>query len=265
MELSNPMVFHDIDLNIICAIAQDAGSAIMDIYDQDFAVEFKDDHSPLTSADKASHDVIVANLKRQYPGIPVLSEEGQGIPFAERSPWSRFWLVDPLDGTKEFIKRNGEFTVNIALVVNGRAVAGVVYVPVQKTLFFGAQGMGAWKIVDDLQPKAIGVRSAVKEMGLTVVMSRSHPSPELSDYLEEVNISEAMPVGSSLKFCVIAEGKADLYPRLGPTMEWDTAAGHAIVEAAGGTVLQMDGSVLCYNKESLLNPHFVVQGGQGKP
>ena len=250
----------NLDLEKVCAVARKAGSAIMEIYAGDHDVEFKDDRSPLTAADKASHDVIMAGLRQHFPEIPILSEEGKDIPYAERKDWQRFWLVDPLDGTKEFIKRNGEFTVNIALVEAGRVVAGVVYVPAQDRMFFGRVGDGAWRVDDGNEAMAIKVRKADHEGGLTVVMSRSHPSPELADYLKDITVSEALPVGSSLKFCVVAEGRADLYPRLGPTMEWDTAAGQAVVEAAGGTVRQVNGSTLHYNKENLLNPFFIVKG-----
>ena len=249
-----------IDFDKICAIARDAGSAIMKIYAGEFDVELKGDNSPLTSADRASHQVIVEGLQEATPDILILSEEGRDISYLERAAWSRFWLVDPIDGTKEFIKRNGEFTVNIALVEGGRVTAGVVYVPAQDTMYLGRLGAGAWKIEGNQEPARITVRTADETLGLTVVMSRSHPSPELEEFLRGINVAEAMPVGSSLKLCVVAEGKADLYPRLGPTMEWDTAAGHAVVEAAGGTVAQVDGAPLLYNKENLLNPYFIVRG-----
>ena len=248
------------DFDQVCAIARDAGSAIMEIYAGEFDVELKGDNSPLTCADRASHQVIVEGLQEATPGIPILSEEGRDIPYAERAAWPLFWLVDPLDGTKEFIKRNGEFTVNIALVEDGRVTAGVVYVPAQDTMYFGRLGTGAWKIEGNQVPVKISVRAADESLGLTVVMSRSHPSPELAEYLRGIKVAEAMPVGSSLKLCVVAEGKADLYPRLGPTMEWDTAAGHAVVEAAGGAVTQVDGAPLRYNKENLLNPYFIARG-----
>jgi len=250
-------------LEDVCEIARSAGDAIMEIYDGDHAVEYKDDKSPLTAADKASHEVIVAGLKKHFPDIPILSEEGKDIPYDERKNWSRFWLVDPLDGTKEFIKRNGEFTVNIALVEDGAPVLGVVYVPVQGKMYSGIVGQGAWCETRGPKPetKEIKVRKPDPEKGLTVVMSRSHPSPELEAYLKDIKVAEALPVGSSLKICVVAEGKADLYPRLGPTMEWDTAAGHAVAIAAGGSVKTPKGEVLSYNKENLLNPYFVVKGG----
>ena len=254
------MNLNNINFDKVCAIARDAGSAIMEIYAGEFDVELKGDNSPLTSADRASHQVIVEGLQEATPDIPILSEEGRAIPYPERAAWSRFWLVDPIDGTKEFIKRNGEFTVNIALVEDGRVIAGVVYVPAQETMYLGRLGAGAWKIEGNQEPVKIAVRAADESLGLTVVMSRSHPSPELEEYLRDIKVAEAMPVGSSLKLCVVAEGKADLYPRLGPTMEWDTAAGHAVVEAAGGTVTQVDGAPLLYNKENLLNPYFIARG-----
>ena len=289
------MDFKDIDIKIVCEIAPQAGNAIMDIYDGDHAVEYKDDKSPLTAADKASHEVIVAGLKKNFPDIPILSEEGKDIPYEERKNWNRFWLVDPLDGTKEFIKRNGEFTVNIALIENQQPVMGVVYVPVQEKLYLGVVGKGAWVSQakgtryegqgdhqadlstslqlptsslktnlesETLNLKPIRVRKADNEKGLTVVMSRSHPSPELEEYLKDIKVAEALPVGSSLKLCVVAIGKADLYPRLGLTMEWDTAAGHAVVLAAGGNVNTPEGDILLYNKENLLNSFFIVKGAE---
>ena len=254
------MYYKEIDFKKINAIAHDAGAAIMEIYAGEFNVELKGDNSPLTCADRASHEVIMAGLQQAYPEIPILSEEGRDIPYSERSQWSRFWLVDPLDGTKEFIKRNGEFTVNIALIEDGLVVAGVVYVPVQEKMYYGGLETGCRLQEGSGDTKQIQVRKADHEAGLTVVMSRSHPSPELEAYLQDIKVAEALPVGSSLKLCVVAEGKADTYPRLGPTMEWDTAAGHAVVEAAGGTVTTVDGEPLRYNKENLLNPFFIVKG-----
>lgn len=256
-------------LEKVSNIIRRAGAAIMTIYNgENFSVELKGDDSPLTCADKASHEVIVKGLREHFPEIPILSEEGKAIPYEIRKDWPRFWLVDPLDGTKEFIKRNGEFTVNIALIEGNAPVMGVIYVPAQDTLYCGVVGEGAW--VHDARPEAQGprkeirVREADPDKGLTVVMSRSHPSPELDEYLRGVPVAEALAVGSSLKLCAVAEGKADLYPRLGPTMEWDTAAGQAIVQAAGGTVLRLDGTPLEYNKENLLNPYFEVRGSRPK-
>jgi 3'(2'), 5'-bisphosphate nucleotidase len=249
-----------IDMNRVCSIARKAGSAIMSIYDGDHAIEFKDDRSPLTAADKASHEVIVAGLEKHFPDIPILSEEGKDIPYEVRREWKRFWLVDPLDGTKEFIKRNGEFTVNIALVEGQEVTAGVVYVPVKDRLFFGEKGKGAFVQEGKGEPREIRVRQPEPESGLTVVMSRSHPSPELDEFLQTIRVAEAVEVGSSLKLCTVAEGRADLYPRFGPTMEWDTAAGQAIAESAGGSVTDPEGRPLRYNKKSLLNSYFIVSG-----
>ena len=246
-------------LDHLCGIATQAGAAIMAIYDGDHSVEIKEDSSPLTAADKASHQVILSGLQRHFPGIPILSEEGSEIPFAVRKNWRRFWLVDPLDGTKEFIKRNDEFTVNIALVEEKEPVLGVVYVPAQNKIYWGIKNQGAWVQEEGNLPRQTRVRRPDPEKGLTVVMSRSHPSPRLEEFLKPFKVAESLPVGSSLKLCVIAEGKADLYPRLGPTMEWDTAAGHAIVTAAGGRVETEQGENLHYNKENLLNPFFIVR------
>ena len=247
------------DIEVLKKIAKQAGAAIMKIYGtEDFSLEYKDDHSPLTAADKASHEVIVDGLQQAFPDIPILSEEGASVPYLERKGWTQFWLVDPLDGTKEFVKRNGEFTVNIALIREGAPVLGVVYVPAQDKMYCGVVGSGATRVDSNGNIKKIHVRSPDMEQGLTVVMSRSHPSAELEAYLKGIKVAEALPVGSSLKLCVVAEGLADLYPRLGPTMEWDTAAGHAVVLAAGGQVETPEGEALKYNKENLLNPYFIV-------
>jgi 3'(2'), 5'-bisphosphate nucleotidase len=247
-------------LEQICEIAKAAGAAIMEVYERGFNVEAKGDDSPLTCADRASHCIIADGLRRGWPDIPILSEEGREAPYAERRQWKRFWLVDPLDGTKEFIKRNGEFTVNIALVEEGDPVLGVVYVPAQNKLYAGIRGAGAWMENGVGERAAIAVRQPDPERGLTVVMSRSHPSPELETYLKSIQVAEAIEVGSSLKLCAVAEGRADLYPRLGPTMEWDTAAGQAVVESAGGKVTDLEGSNVKYNKENLLNPYFCCKG-----
>jgi len=254
---------NDINISNICSLAKKAGKAILQVYNGEIAVEIKDDNSPLTAADKASHEIIAAGLKALTPNIPMLSEEGRDIPYEERKHWKRFWLVDPLDGTKEFIKRNGEFTVNIALIEGNAPVFGVVYVPVQDKMYVGIVGEEAFVQEGDEEPRKIRVRKPDPEAGQTVVMSRSHPSSELQEYLKDIKVAEALPVGSSLKLCAVAEGKADLYPRLGPTMEWDTGAGQAVVQAAGGTVLMLEGQPLPYNKENLLNPYFIVKGSDG--
>lgn len=247
------------------AIAIDAGKAILEIYSRaDFQVETKGDESPLTAADLASHRVIVARLAELTPDIPVLSEESADISWAERQTWDRYWLVDPLDGTKEFIKRNGEFTVNIALINNGAPILGTVYVPVQDVLYTGVS-------FDDgrasIAEKAVaGVRNPIRvkphQAGETWVMvgSRSHQSDEVQQYLSDYQPHELMPVGSSLKFCMVAEGRAHQYPRLGLTSEWDTGAAQAVLEAAGGAVINYETQQpLRYNqKDVLLNPYFIA-------
>lgn len=250
-------------IEILGELAVRAGDAILDIYNTDFSVDYKDDKSPLTEADCRSHRIIVDSLKKAWPDIPVVSEEsGRQKDFAVRSGWRRFWLVDPLDGTKEFVKRNGEFTVNIALVEDRFPVLGVIYVPVSGALYYGARGMGAWRKAGPAEDaKRIRARNIAEGEPLTIVQSRSHPSEALEKYLEKLNVRDSISAGSSLKFCLVAEGRGDLYARLGPTMEWDTAAGQAIVEEAGGRVVDMEGNRLSYNKESLKNPHFIVRGG----
>ena len=251
----------DIDIDALSALARRAGAAILEVYNRpDFGIESKADDSPLTAADRKSHAVIDAGLRELSAEIPVLSEEGREIPYAERRQWRRFWLVDPLDGTKEFIKRNGEFTVNIALIDDGRPVLGVIYAPALDLLYVGTVGRGAWRQDAAGGIEALRVRSPAPGEGHAVVKSRSHPSGELADYLATVQVEDSVPVGSSLKFCVVAEGRATLYPRFGPTMEWDTAAGQAIVEAAGGRVVDAAdmSTPLSYNKEDLHNGFFVV-------
>ncbi len=243
---------------------------ILDVYRQDFAVEFKDDKSPLTLADRRAHEAICNTLKKT--GLPVLSEEGKHLPFGVRKDWSAFWLVDPLDGTKEFVKRNGEFTVNIALIINSRPVTGIILVPVSNILYFASQSAGAFKIaldgnqdqgLDELIKKAEKLPSQALPGELTIVCSRSHQSPETLEFIQDLRKTDPdldfVSIGSSLKLCLIAEGKAHIYPRFGPTMEWDTAAGQAIVEIAGGKVLQVySGVPIQYNKPELLNPWFVA-------
>ena len=255
--------------------AIDAGKAIMDIYMDpaaDFGIEQKADHSPLTRADKAAHAVITALLS--VTPFPILSEEGADIPYKERKKWRTFWLVDPLDGTKEFIKRNGEFTVNIALIEDGVPTAGVIYVPVRKELYFGSLDKGAFKASDidyNHQPTFEALHATAKRLpanqlhqGVVVVASRSHMTAETRLYVDNLR-KQGMPVtmissGSSLKICLVAEGSADIYPRFAPTMEWDTAAGHAIAKAAGCEVYHIDEKTpLCYNKEDLHNPWFIVK------
>jgi 3'(2'), 5'-bisphosphate nucleotidase len=244
----------------LIAIAQRASAAIMDIYRQDFTVERKSDRSPLTEADLAAHRVIVDGLRRLTPDIPALSEESSSIPFDERSAWQRYWLVDPLDGTREFIKRNGEFTVNIALIEGHTPTLGVVCVPVTGRIYYGGRQTGAWRQDPGQEPVAIRVE-ARRHHPVRVAGSRSHAGDSLRQYLDNLGEHEIVSMGSSLKFCLVAEGRADVYPRLGPTSEWDTAAAQAVVEAAGGRVTDLQLRGLRYNtKESLLNPHFLVFG-----
>ena len=254
--------------------AIEAGKQILKIYndpDQDFSIERKADNSPLTAADRTSHEVIEHYLK-ETP-YPVLSEEGRKITFAERKKWYKFWLVDPLDGTKEFIKRNGEFTVNIALVQGGNPIMGVIYIPVTKTLYWGQTEEGAWKIddiseieswtIENLKQKGLKLPVVNANRKFSVVGSRSHSNEETTAYIKQLEkehgVVEILSKGSSLKICMVAEGSADVYPRFGPTMEWDTAAGHAIAVAAGKNVTLADHKTpLKYNKQNLLNPFFIV-------
>lgn len=253
-----------IDVNEIIRIAKDAGSEIMKIYEtDDFAVVDKSDNSPLTKADKAANEIIVSALKTNYPEIPIISEENKAIPYDERKNWNWFWLVDPLDGTKEFIKKNGEFTVNIALIYNGKPVMGVVGIPARNQVYYAVAGKGAFKIDTDNNTINLQVNSPRTDT-IALIGSRSHPSPEFDAYLKQMENKYAqvdfVPAGSSLKFCLVAEGKADVYPRLGPTMEWDTAAGHAVVLEAGARVkVYGEDDDLQYNKENLLNPFFIVE------
>lgn len=241
-------------------IAREAGEKILEIYNSDYKIEEKEDSSPLTDADLAAHNAIVKALTALTPEIPILSEESAKLPFEERQKWQTYWLVDPLDGTKEFIKRNGEFTVNIALIDNHKSIIGVIYVPVLDVDYYGWKDGGSFKIEQGGEAQSIQVRKQAGEK-LTVVGSRSHGSDQLQAYMENLGDSEIMSMGSSLKFCLVAEGKADLYPRIGLTSEWDTGAAHCIVEQAGGQVTKLDMSPLDYNtKDSLLNPFFFVFG-----
>ncbi len=246
-----------------CALASEAGERIMTVYESaDFSVEKKSDDSPLTAADLASHRCIVDALREMTPEYPVLSEESADIPFAERSQWETYWLVDPLDGTREFIKKNGEFSVLIALIHNHEPVVGVVHAPVIETTWFGSLGNGAFK-----QTGGHVVALQVREPGdtLTVVGSRSHAGDSLRAFMKKIGDHELVSMGSILKACLVADGRADLYPRLGPTSEWDTAAAQIIVEEAGGRMTQTDMSPMRYNtKESLLNPHFLVFADKGR-
>jgi 3'(2'), 5'-bisphosphate nucleotidase len=271
----------------LLTIACKAGNSILDVYNADIDVTFKNDRSPLTIADKNSNEIIVNLLSTQtYSHFSVLSEEGRDIPYLKRKSWEYFWLVDPLDGTKEFIKRNGEFTVNIALIHKERPVLGVIYIPVRDIFYFAADGLGAYKLqnsealeifskesrdkgellqkIINNSTKLLFSHSTIKPINhINIIGSSSHATREQENFVEEMkkkfSIVDFISAGSSLKFCLIAEGLADIYPRFGPTMEWDTAAGQIIVEQAGGKVLSMKTKeALRYNKENLLNPWFIA-------
>jgi 3'(2'), 5'-bisphosphate nucleotidase len=238
-------------------IAARAGEAIMRVYAGGFAVERKADDSPLTLADLESQRTIIDGLERLTPGVPILSEESAQAPWEERRNWREVWVVDPLDGTREFVKRNGEFTVNIALVVDHEPVLGVILAPARDVLYWGGRGLGACRRRG--AAAAEGIHTGTPGNPLRVVGSRSHASPATAGYLDRLGRYETRSIGSSLKFCLVAEGSADLYPRFGPTSEWDTAAGQAILEAAGGFVTRLDGHRLRYNcRESLINGDFIA-------
>ena len=247
-------------LDDVSAVARRAGEAILTYYRGDFSVSEKDDRTPVTEADHAADDIIVPALERLTPDIPVISEERvDDGPLPDLSAGC-FWLVDPLDGTREFIHHRDEFTVNIALVVDNHPALGVLGVPAQGRLYAAAGPGTATVSPDGGAPRAIEARRPAPD-GLVVAASRSHANkPELGAYLESIAVKERITAGSALKFCLVAEGTADLYPRFGPTMEWDSAAGHAIVEAAGGSVTMRDGGALRYGKAGFLNPHFLVRG-----
>ena len=253
-------------LEPVRTLAAEASTRILDIYATAFEVAAKLDDSPLTTADLASHYTIIAGLRQLTPDIPILSEESAVTPFAERSQWRRYWLVDPLDGTKEFVQRNGQFTVNIALIADHEPVLGVVQVPVTGRSYFAARGYGAFREEPGQSPEPIQVRSLQTGQPVRVVGSRSHGGPGLLHFVAALGPHELITIGSSLKLCQVAEGAADVYPRLGPTSEWDTAAAQAIVEVAGGRVVSAEtGEPLRYNThDSLLNPHFIVYGDAGR-
>ncbi len=241
-------------------IARRAGAAILAVYARDFEVEAKADRSPLTEADLAAHALIRDGLAALAPGIPLLSEESAPEDLTERRSWQRYWLVDPLDGTREFVKRNGEFTVNIALIESGRAVFGVVYAPVLDALYWAQAGQGSWLCTADGEDVQLSVQKPAPRP-LRVAVSRSHLDPKSAAMIQHLQQPLQVPLGSSLKFCRLAEGQVDLYPRFGPTGEWDTAAGQCVLEEAGGAVLDLEGQALRYNqREGLINPDFIALG-----
>jgi len=254
----------------VIGISKEAGEEILKVYNRDIDVQYKEDKSPITEADRKSHEVILKGLRNVNPNIPILSEEGKDIPYEKRKSWEYFWLVDPLDGTKEFIKRNGEFTVNIALIHRQKPVFGVVYAPALNKLYYGGKDLGGYMIEKGNRVKL--ERKPLNSKKLTVVASRSHMNEETKEFIEALkrfyrNV-ETTSIGSSLKICLLAEGKADIYPRIGPTMEWDTAAAHAVLNSIGGrmvvynnqkTLKELEESdELIYNKENLLNPYFIA-------
>ena len=242
------------NIDYVIDIAKRAGDEILKIYNKDFNIEYKDDKSPLTQADKASHNIIVEGLKKY--NLPLLSEEGKSIPYEERKNWQTFWMIDPLDGTKEFIKKNGEFTVNIALIYKNEPIFGIVYAPVLNWIYFN-DNENAYKIEND---KIIRLPIKRNDDKFIIVASRSHLNEETKKFIKSLtNDYDFISVGSSLKLCLVAEGKADIYPRLAPTMEWDTAAADAIVRKSGKKVYNYENKLpIHYNKENLLNPRFIA-------
>lgn len=254
-----------IDIEKVKSVARRAGAMILEVYGTEFSVDIKADQSPLTEADRRSNQVIVDGLREDYPDVPLISEELAEVDYEERKDWPWFWLIDPLDGTKEFIKRNGEFTVNIALVDGNSPVLGVVYQPVGDRLFWAVKGQGAWLVENGGGPVRLrgGAHYSDKDQ-VTVVASRSHLTDQVKEFVEKLEAEgksvEFRAAGSSLKLCLVARGEADVYPRLGPTMEWDTAAAHAVALESGRKVLNAEtGEPLIYNKENLLNPYFFVE------
>lgn len=257
-----PLSNEDISIIIqsVCNIAKKAGDAILDVYNSDdLGIASKSDDSPLTKADQAANDIIVAELQKLTPNIPIISEEMKNVDYTVRSLYEYFWMVDPLDGTKEFIKRNGEFTVNIALIHHQRSIAGVVYIPVSDICYSAVQGQGSFKNHDGITTKIESTLCSMDQSNIRVVCSRSHLNEATQEIIDALNEPLLVSIGSSLKFTIIAEGEAELYPRMAPTMEWDTAAAQIILEEAGGSVIdQSTMQPVRYNKENLLNPYFIA-------
>jgi len=248
----------------VCEVASQAGQVILEIYDQAYEVIEKADGSPVTVADHRAHDLISEQLAPLLPGTPLLSEESAEISYQQRADWLRFWLVDPLDGTKEFIRRNGEFTVNIALIEDGVPILGVVHTPVRRLTHFAVTGGGAWRQVEDAAAEPITIRPYL-DGAVRMVASRSHSGAEVDQFRDSLRAQsgqevETVSMGSALKVCLVAEGVADVYPRLGPTSEWDTGAAHCILNEAGGRLMDCAGNELQYNKPTVLNPWFLAVG-----
>jgi 3'(2'), 5'-bisphosphate nucleotidase len=248
----------------ILPVVIEAGNAVMEIYKQSFKVELKDDRSPLTKADKRSNEILIKRLQNLYPEIPFITEESKHTHFEQRRAWEYLWLIDPLDGTKEFIKHNGEFTINVALIRRGEPVLGVIYVPDKNIIYYSKEGNGSFKMDVSGSTQQIYARKKPALSKLVVVGSRSHASDDLYKFIKQQELKydnvELISRGSSLKFCLVAEGLADLYLRTGPTMEWDTAAGHAVVIESGKQVYHYrSNEILRYNKENLRNDWFIVK------
>lgn len=251
------MNINEINLQELIKIVKLAGDAIMKIYQKDFEIEYKKDNSPLTIADKASNEIICENLIKLYPSIPIISEENKQISYDIRKNWKQYWCIDPLDGTKEFIKKNDEFTVNLALIEDGEPVIGIVYAPALMEMYYAKKGYGAFK-----DEKKLPLFTNTAADFLTIVASRSHISPQTTEFIESLKAKNIKQIskGSSLKLCMVAQGLADIYPRLAPTMEWDTAAADAIVRQSGKMTYEFEKNTpLRYNKENLLNPWFIVK------
>jgi 3'(2'), 5'-bisphosphate nucleotidase len=256
-------MLNKIDIQKINSIAKKAGDEIMKIYQQGFDVDYKKDNSPLTEADIHSNEVIIKNLENLYPDIPILSEENKEIPYKTRKNWEYFWLIDPLDGTKEFVKKNGEFTVNIALIYKNMPVLGVIYAPVLDLLYYAQKDRGAFKQEKNKKPQRLPIYNHTNNDTLKVIVSKSHYNQETKEFVDNLKNQyekiEFINIGSSLKFCLIAEGRADIYPRLAPTMEWDIAAGQSIVEESKGRITKYKTEEsIKYNKQNLLNPYFIT-------
>lgn len=262
MEKEHKMTRYQPFIDQICDLSVEAGRAIMAIYESgEHETHIKDDNSPVTDADLASHHIIVDALREMTPDIPIVSEESKNLPEVAKN--ETFWLVDPLDGTKSFIRRTDEFTVNIALIENRVPTFGVIYIPAQSRLFYGSELFGAYKQEPDDAPRKIEVRMPPEE-GVSVVVSQSHNDTKTDGFLKDHEVAERVSASSSLKFCLVAEAKADIYPRFGRTMEWDTAAGHAILRAAGGEVETTDGQPFLYGKKDFANPGFIAWGKRGE-
>ncbi len=257
-------MYEQIKIEELINILRQAGNSILDIYTQSFNVELKADHTPITLADQNSNDILTRGLYNCYPDIPVISEENEPVPFNQRKDWFCFWLVDPLDGTKEFIEKNGEFAINLALIENRQPVLGMIYIPVTGTLYYAVNGKGCFKITGNSEPLSLKTSIKNPQDKVIVVGSRSHLSPEVHTLVKKLRHEfrevELIRMGSAIKFGLIAEGKADFYLRTGRTMEWDTAAGQAIVKESGKQVYDYKtGQPLVYNKKDLTNPWFIVK------